>query len=201
MDSVEHDTYREWLDLSRTGELSAAEEARLSRHLGECASCREELEATRQLDELLVSDRIQPRSDLVDMVMARLPEAGWQARHPRSWGPALVALTVIAGAAAALLGSGAAEIEPREPFLGALAALFELFKGALLAGSGLLRASWHGVGLAVGNLLTRSWLDGSLTVIGVLSLDLLLLAFYRRYGRQRRQAQEASAAWRDEEKR
>ncbi len=190
MDSFEHDTYREWLDQSRTGELPAADEARLSRHLSECASCRAELEATKRLDTLLVSEQLEPRADLVEMVMARLPEAGWQARHPRSWGPALVALTMIAGAAAALVGSGAAEIEPRTPFLGALAALFELFKGALLAGAGLLRASWHGVGLAVGNLLSRSLLDGSLTVIGVLSLDLLLLALYRRYGRESRQAQE-----------
>lgn len=201
MDSFEHDTYREWLDQSRTGELSAAEEARLSRHLSECASCREELEATARLDALLLSEQIEPRTDLVEMVMARLPEAGWQARHPRSWGPALVALTVIASAAAALVGSGAAEIRPRAPFLGALAALFELFKGALLAGAGLLRASWHGVGLAVGNVLSRSWLDGSLTVIGVLSLDLLLVALYRRYGRERRQAQEVNGHWRSGRKR
>ncbi|HKI86759.1 MAG TPA: zf-HC2 domain-containing protein [Thermoanaerobaculia bacterium] len=196
MDALEHDTYREWLDPSRTGELSAAEEAQLSRHLSQCASCREELEVTTRLNALLVSDRIEPRADLVDMVMARLPEAGWQARHPRSWLPALAALTVIGSGAAALLGGGAAEIEPHAPFLGALAALFELFKGALLAGAGLLRASWHGVGLAVGNLLTRSWLDSSLTVIGVLSLDLLLLALYRRYGRQRRPAESIEGRWR-----
>ena len=41
-----------------------------------------------------------------------LPATGWQARHPRTWAIALSALAVLGAAAAALVGSSAARLDP-----------------------------------------------------------------------------------------
>lgn len=177
-DAMEHDTYRLWLDLDVEGELGPLESSELRRHLATCASCCEERRALEHLGQALAASRVPARDDLKDRVMASLPAAGWEARHPRSWAVAMVLLALLASASAFLVARG----DPTGTVgsaAGILAALFDLFATSTVTGSGLLTASWRGVGMAVQDLVSGS--PGGLAVlgIGVLSLNLLFFSLLR----------------------
>lgn len=169
------DTHRPYLELlhqQADGELERLDRQKLERHLAGCADCRAEREALVRLEGLLAAERRQVRPGFRQELMARLPAAGWENRHPVSWaaGVALVVL-LAAGAVALTRGAGLAST----PVAGALVAVLDLFRSSLLAGFGLLSASWRGVGLALGRLLDGSWLNLAALVVLVLGLDLLFL--------------------------
>jgi hypothetical protein len=87
---------------------------------------------------------------------------------------------LLAAGAAALTGLGSARLEPGLPFTSALVAVADLAATALLAGSGLLAASWTGVGAAVGELVGGSTGNLVAFVVLVAGIDLLLLSLLRR---------------------
>jgi hypothetical protein len=182
--TVDCTTCQEWLDLEADGAPPAGPGAprrgELAAHLESCADCRSEQQALTRTREALAASRVAVRSDFRDQVMAALPAAGWEARSPRAWRLPAALLLALAGAAAALAGFGSARLHPGLPFAGALAAVGDLFQTALLAGAGLLGASWRGVGGVVAELLGGS--PGSLVALVVLvaGIDLLLLSLLRR---------------------
>ncbi len=122
----------------------------------------------------LVAARVCVRPGFADAVMSRLP-AHRSAPANRSWFIAIAAVVTLAVGAAALLrfGSGGATGGP-------LAAFGDFAASVLLAGSGLLAASWQGVGEWVGD-----WLGGSTSrlvvgVVLVVGVNLLLVTLLRR---------------------
>lgn len=177
MNTPDHDTYREWLPLEADGELSPAEHIRLETHLAACPDCRRQLGEYQALDRLMAQSSLPVRQDFKAGVMAALPVAGWEARHPRTWRfPAAVCLLLVA--LAALLVSFGAE-GPAPSGLSALFAVAGLIRAAVQAGAGLLAASWKGLGMAFGEVLSSPASLG-LAAFLVLCLNLLLLSLIRR---------------------
>ena len=116
------------------------------------------------------------RPDFRAAVMSALPTAGWEARSPRAWRFTAAVIVLLGGFAAALLVAGSA---PAASGFGALAAVGGMLQAAILAGAGLLGASWKGLGLVLDELLSS---PASLGAFGflVLCLNLLLVSLIRR---------------------
>ena len=171
----DHTTYREWLNLDVDGMLPDDDRARLEEHLASCSECRREKDELVALDGLLRSSSLSVRPDFKESVMASLPAVGWEGRAPRSWGFPAAMFILLGGIAAAFFTAGPATSSG----LGALSAVFGMFEAALLAGAGLLAATWKGWGMIFDELLSS---PVSLGVFGVfvLCLNLLLVSLIRR---------------------
>ncbi len=186
MNRPDHSTFREWLNLDADGRLAPEERARLTEHLAGCEECRGEQEELIAFQRLFESSALPVKPDFADSVMAALPHAGWEGRSPRTWQfPLAVAamLIVVAGFLVAGSSSGAAPAG-----LAALDALGGMMRAAVLAGAGLLGASWKGVGLIVENIIASPVSLGAFGFL-VLCLNLLLVSLVRR----RRPAAPATA--------
>lgn len=179
MRKLDPETCREWLNLELDGALRPAERRELAAYLASHPELRAVGRELAAMDRLLREERVPVRAGFRGRVMAELPASAWEARHPRSWWLVAALLVVVGGASAALLGIGSAATRPEVPFAGALGAVADLFGTALVAGAGLLAASWKGVGLALTELLSRSAAGIVVFVVGVVFLNLLFLALVR----------------------
>ena len=185
-DVKQHKEYLELLQLEADGELSRLEAQRLDRHLAACAGCRQERQELARLDELLGAASVPVRSDFRAEVMASLPNAAWESRHPASWAAGVALVLALGGGAFALTsGAGVASSPLAEIFL----AVLDLFRSSLVAGAGLLDASWRGLGLALGRLFDGSWLNLVAFGVFVLGIDAL---FVRLLLKTRRKVREAA---------
>lgn len=63
---MEHQQYREWLELSLHGDLGPREKGMLDEHLATCGDCRSELEDLKQLQSAL---RKAPRLEVTDLML------------------------------------------------------------------------------------------------------------------------------------
>lgn len=177
-----HDEIREWLTLEREPEplLSRGERRRLEEHVAGCAECREDRRRLVRLDALLVDAAVPVRDGFRAEVMASLPAAGWEARAPRTWRLPVAVLLVLAVAAGLLVGvpsAGAAGA-----LSGAAGAVLDMVTTGALAATGILWASWRGLGLALDLYLSPAAALALLVL--VVSLDALLLSFLVRRGRE-----------------
>ncbi len=176
----DHSTYREWLYLELDGALDTGQRSQLRDHLVGCPECQREQRELIALDELMIASRVDVRSDFSKDVMASLPTAAWESRNPKSWVAAMAATVLL------LLGSGAL-IATSSESLGSvltLATVFstvaELLRSSIVAGAGLLGASWKGLGLAFQEVLSGSiW---NLLAVGILvvAVNVLLIRLLRR---------------------
>jgi len=173
----DHATYREWLNLEADGRLPRNERARLEDHLATCSDCSSELAELRGLEGLLLRSSLPVRESFRDDVLAALPVTGWEARGPRTWGFPAAMFILLGVISTAVIGSGSAAGE--HAGLGALSAIFGMFQATVLAGSGLLGASWKGFGLVFQEMLYSPM---SLAMFGVfvLCLNILLVSMIRR---------------------
>ncbi|MFP3941635.1 MAG: zf-HC2 domain-containing protein [Thermoanaerobaculia bacterium] len=194
-DPTGHEELREWLTLEREpGELLGREERRrLEEHLATCAACRKERRDLERLDTLLASSRVPVRRGFREDVLRSLPAAGWEGRSRRSVVLAVAVAAVLGIAAVAvpvLLPAGAAAASP-----GGVAwvagAFLDMLATGILAATGMLWASWRGVGMALETVLSPG-ATVALTVL-VVSLDVLLLTFLARSTRSGGAAREAAA--------
>ncbi|MEM9555145.1 MAG: hypothetical protein AAGC60_12895 [Acidobacteriota bacterium] len=157
-------------------ELSADERSLLDAALADDASLRREREHLESLHAALAADTVQVRAGFSEQVVAALPTPAWHPRARRgdaAWRLPLAALLACAlGAALLLVGL------PTGDGLGATLADFA--QSTLLAGAGLLGASWRGLGYGLRELFAAS--SGTLiaTAVAVLCLDLLFLSLLRR---------------------
>jgi predicted anti-sigma-YlaC factor YlaD len=176
MNRPDHSTYREWLNLDADGLLAGEERTLLNEHLASCAECRSEREELAALEGLLRRSAVAVRPDFKETVMASLQPAGWEARSPRTWRFPAAVFVLLGGLAAALMVAGSAA-EPAG--VSALLAVGSLFQAALLAGAGLLAASWKGVGLVFQEVISSPVSLGAFGFL-VLCLNLLLVSLIRR---------------------
>jgi anti-sigma factor RsiW len=176
MSRPDHSTYREWLNLDADGGLDSGDRALLDDHLASCADCRREREEILALDGLLRGSALPVRPDFRVSVMSALPVVGWQARSPRAWRFTAAVIVLLGGLAAALMVAGSA---PATSGFGALAAMGGMLQASILAGAGLLGASWKGLGLVLNHVISS---PASLGAFGflVLCLNLLLISLIRR---------------------
>lgn len=175
MNRPDHSIYREWLNLEADGRLPREERTRLEQHLATCSSCRSELDSLRSLDGLLIQSRVPVREGFRADVLAALPAAGWEARAPRTWGFPVALCVLLAVISAAVVGASPGESSG----LGALSAVFGMFRAAALAGSGLLAATWKGFGLVFEEMIASPVSLGMFGVF-VLCLNILLVMMVRR---------------------
>lgn len=175
MSRPDHSIYREWLNLEADGRLPRDERVRLQEHLTSCTSCRTELDGMRSLESLLVRNRLPVRDGFRADILAALPATGWEARAPRTWGFPVAMFVLLAVVSATVVGTTPGESSG----LGALSAVFGMFRAAALAGSGLLAASWKGFGLVFEEMLASPMSLGMFGVF-VLCLNILLIMMIRR---------------------
>lgn len=180
------DTFREWIELDLGEELGSRDRAELADHLGTCAACRAEREAAEALSGALRRSRIEVRPDFRSSVLASLPPTGWESRSPRTWLVPVAAMLLLAISSALLLSRGAVAMPPG---FSALVAVGEMLRASVLAGVGLLDASWKGMGLLVGRVVASPAGFGAFGLL-VLSINLLVLSMIRK----RRAAQAEAAA-------
>lgn len=176
MDRPDHTLMEEWLDLEADGCLPADQQRKLDQHVAGCPECQRERQRFAALAGLLAGSRLPVRPDFKARVMASLPAAGWEGRHPRSWAlPAAVCL-LLGGLAVFVLGEGAAGLSTASS---ALLAVGGMLRAAVEAGAGLLNASWKGVGMVARESLSSRT---ALAVFGVLVVcaNLLLVSLVRR---------------------
>ncbi len=180
---MEHETFREWLDLAADGALEESARRELEAHVGVCDDCRAEQRRALALTERLTASRVAVRPGFTREVLAALEPAPWESRGSRAWRWPFAALLLLAGGAAAIYGSAAAGLEPAGRSWAALTAFADLIVAALGAGTGLATATWKGVGAAVGDWLDASpanWVAAAVVVVG-----LNVLAFRLAHGRAR----------------
>jgi hypothetical protein len=183
IERIEHERYREWLTLENEpgAELRTDERRLLTEHLAECSACRGERRMLARMDGVLAEARVGVRDGFRHDVMLSLPAAGWESRSPRSWHLPVAVMLLFGAAAALLLGVHSAETASGLPLAGAVGAMVEAVTTGLLAGTGMLWASWRGVGFALDTLLGPSATIA--LVVLVLSLDILILTLVTRRGR------------------
>jgi hypothetical protein len=192
-DRPDHTLYRDLLNLELDGCLTDGQEARLATHLASCPECAAERDQLRAMAGLLQRSAIVVQPDFKKSVMASLPAAGWESRHPRTWSFPAAALVVLLVAGASLLGAGSARHRGVGSAYGVLAALGGLLRAAVVAGVGVTTASWRWSEMFVEQLLASPM---SLTMFGVLvvCLNLVLFSLIRRgTGRHGSGAVSASA--------
>jgi anti-sigma factor RsiW len=176
MNSSDHTTFRDLLDQGVDGTLSAEQQAVLDVHVARCPECQAERDQLAALHALLHTSRLEVMSGFRQRVMASLPAAGWEARHPRTWTFPVAVLTALLGAGIGLLGAGSARLGSA---YGVLAALGGMLRAALVAGIGFTTASWRWCSLFVDQLLAS---PVSVVMFGVfvICLNLLLFSLIRR---------------------
>jgi len=178
----DHTLYRELLNLELDGCLNVEQRARLAAHLATCPECLAERDQLRAVSGLLERSALAVQPDFKQRVMASLPAAGWESRHPRTWSFPVAALVVLLAAGAGLLGAGSARPGGgggAASAYGVLAALGGLLRAALVAGVGVTAASWRWSEMFVEQLLASPM---SLTMFGVfvVCLNLVLVSLIRR---------------------
>lgn len=188
----DHTLYRELLNLELDGCLNVEQRARLAAHLAACPECLAERDQLRAVTGLLERSALAVQPDFKQRVMASLPAAGWESRHPRTWSFPVAALVVLLAAGAGLLGAGSARPGGASSAYGVLAALGGLLRAALVAGVGVTAASWRWSEMFVEQLLASPM---SLTMFGVfvVCLNLVLVSLIRR-GTGRHGSSAAAAA-------
>lgn len=178
----DHTLYRELLNLELDGCLNVEQRGRLAAHLAACPECVAERDQLRAVAGLLERSALAVQPDFKQRVMASLPAAGWESRHPRTWTFPVAALAVLLAAGAGLLGAGSAHPSGGgggASAYGVLAALGGLLRAALVAGVGVTAASWRWSEMFVEQLLASPM---SLTMFGVfvVCLNLVLFSLIRR---------------------
>jgi hypothetical protein len=181
---MEHDTFREWLDLEIDGALGDEERARLEEHLVSCSGCREERRQLTLLAGRLAAARVPVREGFAAAVMDALEPAPWESRLPRAWGWPLALCVALAASAAFVSGTAGSRPGAAGSWWSAIAAVADLLRAGLVAGSGLAVATWTGVGAAVVDWLGRSPANWVAAGVLVLALDLLALRLMRSGGRE-----------------
>ncbi len=183
-----HLEFQELLYLESDGELTSSEGRDLEAHVAGCGECRDVGEELSALTSLMAESKIEADPDLARRVLENLPPADWEMRRPANWRAAAAAFVGLLVGAWVLTFKGQ-PLGEAGPWIGTLTAMAELFRSAALAGAGLLSASWTGVGLAVGEVLSRSWAGFAVFGLFVLGIDLLFVRYVWRLSR--REAAEA----------
>ena len=172
---------RQLVDLESDGTLDSTKMASLEPELESSSDLRQELQQLTRLNELLRGSRATVRDGFSTQVMAALPSnPSWANAQPLGWvrwRVPLVAMFLMAVAAATLLSLDPAGLNAAASAGGLMAAIGGLISSTLIAGAGLIGASWRGVGLALGEALTLP--EQLVFGFGIVCLNVVLFRMVR----------------------
>ena len=173
-------TWRQWVDLDLEGELGVEDKARLDEIAAAESEVRAERRALESLARMIEDDRLPVRPGFTERVMAALPAAWWERHRSRAgipgWALPLAMMLALALGAALALGS----LEGASRFAGLGMMVVDFMAVTLLAGAGMLFATWRGVGFGLEQLFADSGLNLLALAIAVLFLNLLFFSMLRR---------------------
>ncbi len=179
----ERDQWMMLVDLDKDGSLTPSERERLEAKLAAggplAESLAEEAGSLKALQSLLEQARVSVHPEFVDRVMAAL-ETRRAAQQRRSFVAVAAVLVALVTATVFLIGLSSAPAEVAETAGGPLGALGDFFVTTLLAGAGLLGASWQGFGTALGRWLGESVLNLIGFAALVIGLNVLFFSLLRR---------------------
>ena len=189
--STDNATWKQWVDLDLEGQLEAVEQTRLDEVLEADEAARAERRTLGSLHRMMDEDRISVRDGFTAQVMEALPRAWWErgaapAGLPRFALP--LAMMLIAALGAAILIGGS---EEAGRFTGIGVALFDFVQMTVLAGAGMLFATWRGVGFGLQEMIGTSNAGLAAFVLMAVCLNLLLFSMLRRRPRPAAQTAEA----------
>ena len=127
-----------------------------------------------KLHALLAEARVPVQADFTARVMAALPQEQVAARS--AWRLPLAMMLFMALGAALLLGNSLAE----NPLVGTGMAVIDFAQTTVLAGSGIVVATWRGAGMGLGELIGSSPMNLAAFGIMVVCLNLLFVSLWRR---------------------
>lgn len=179
MKNMDQALLREWVDLDLEGELPETDRERLHHAVAHDPELQREQQALRGLQGMFRDGRVDVRPQFTDDVMGALPVAAWHTAAAGRW-PAWAlpaALVVVMAVASSWVFAGNLS---GSHLLETGTMLADLIQTSILAGSGLLFATWRGVGLGVEEMIADS--TANLVAFGVLVLcvNLLFISFLRR---------------------
>lgn len=183
MNTIDDATVREWLDLDLDGELGPEDKARLEDRLAASSELRRERRLLASLRTLLAESRIPVRDGFRARVMSSLPATAWERQlgdeRVPSWVLPVVLVVVFAAGGALTLAFGGSGASDSQAF-GIASAIVDFFATTLLAGAGLLFATWRGVGLGLETLIADSGVSLVAMALLVVFLNLLFFRLLRR---------------------
>jgi len=163
-----------WVDRA----LSDAERELAEQHLSVCTACRQDARDLACLHEILAEERVAPEPRAVDLGVR---QPGWQ-----RWAAAAAVLVAAFGTAVGLVTLAPAG----ESAVAAVASLFDFAATIGLLGSGLLDASWRGLGAAIASGFEQAAPALLFGCVAAVSLTALLFSLLR--GGSRAAARERS---------
>ncbi len=180
MKNMDQVLLREWVDLDIEGCLPTGGRDDLQRALQQDAELRREQRALRHLHAALQESKIEVRGPFLEQVVDNLPVAPWEksvatGRQP-VWALPAAMVVLLAATSSLLLAGGTAGGHLMET----ASMLGDLIKTSLLAGSGLLFATWRGVGFGLEEMVAESNLGLLALGVLVLCLNLLFISLLRR---------------------
>lgn len=180
MKNMDQALLREWVDLDLDGELPTASKETLRQEMSKHPELLQERQSLESLHGMLRETKMDARPQFADQVMAALPVAAWEKNSAPGRVPVWalpVALVVLMGTASSLiLSSNLSGHHVLETGL----MLADLMKTSVLAGSGLLFATWRGMGFGVEEMVADSTLNLAAFGALVLCLNLLFVSLLRR---------------------
>ncbi|MCP3957582.1 MAG: hypothetical protein GY719_06985 [bacterium] len=192
--STDNATWKQWVDLDLEGELEAADKARLDDLLDSDDEARDERRALGSLHRMIDEDQIPVRAGFTARVMEALPRAWWERAETPAGLPKFalpLAMMLIAALGAAMLIGGS---EEAGRFTGIGVALFDFMQMTFLAGTGMLFATWRGVGFGLQEMIGTSGTGLAVFALMVLCLNLLFFSMLRRRPRAAAQTAESGQA-------
>lgn len=170
---------QQWLDALAEGSLDEAmtedERVRFAAEVGNDPRLEADRRSWSALHRILHEDRIPVRDGFAEKVLAALPEPAWQPGTTRFY-PGLVAALLVCTIGATYLLAGLAD----QPLAGTGLALADFLQTTLLAGSGLLAATWVGLGFGLEKIFATSGASLAAFAILVTCLNLLFFSLLRR---------------------
>lgn len=162
------------VDLYVDGGLSVADAASLEKRLADSPDLAAESARFQKLHGMLRESRIPVRPGFSERVMAALPTP--KAVVAGAWRLPLAMMLGLALGAVLLLGTALAD----NPLVGTGLAVLDFAQTTVLAGSGIVVATWRGAGMGLEELLGTSNLNMAAFAIMVVCLNLLFVSLWRR---------------------
>lgn len=188
-------TWKKWVDQDLEGELLGPEKERLEEVQAVDAGARAERRALSSLHRMFAAGRVAVRGGFQARVMAALRPAWWEERRASSqpaWALPVAAMLFLGMGAALTLGRIDATGDAGR-FMGLGLALLDFGQTTFLAGSGMLLATWRGVGFGLEQVIGDSGTHLLALAALVFFLDLLFIAMLRRPRKVEAKAESAES--------